>query len=175
MKFGPDGTTTIGPPDAAQGETGNVRSTSAPTTQSDLIESAAYAAHFPETYALWIDEVMKFAPEHTISLIPAMAAYYEANPGAGPGQIAQAVAGATPQQAAAINGLQSSNSDSSGADSGLASDLFGDFVMVAYPFLMMGLGALLFILWALISLVAIAKAPATGGLGSIARTAARAA
>ena len=169
MKFGPDGTGSNGPP-VVYGQpvppgTGTAVSTSSKgvTTTTDpeaAIVAAATAASFPETYALWIDEGMGWSASHTIGMIPALAAAYTADPGLTPGQLATQVLGATPQQAAAIQKTDQANQASAGTSSGLMSDIFGDFFQVFYPFLMIGLSVALFVLWALIALIAINKASA---------------
>ena len=161
MKFGPDGTGTNGPPVVY----GPPSPTTGTTDGETAIVGAANAASFPETYALWIDEGMGWSASHTIQNIPALAAAYTASPGSTPGQLAVQVLGATPAQSTAIDKLDQANEASAGTSSGLMSDIFGDFFAVAYPFLMIGLGATFFLVFGFLAVKSITQAASSSGPG----------
>lgn len=164
MQFGPNSNTRARP----EGGT-------APPPQSgvDAIITAANAAGFPASWALWIAESTG-QEAGIISHIPALAAAYEANPGETPGQLAVNVLGATTQQATAVDKLQQSNSASLGTSTGLVTDVVGDFFEVAYPFVMIGLSILLFIFWAILAVSAVNKS-AGGVIGKATKTIGKAA
>src|SRR5271169_3170937 len=99
MNFGPDTATATNPSGGlvtpgqlvtTAATTGTTSSTGTHSTTDgvDAIESAASAANFPVTYALWIDEGMRFSPSQMISNIPKLAAAYIADPAQTPGQLA---------------------------------------------------------------------------------------
>jgi hypothetical protein len=154
VKFGPDGGTISG--------AGNV-STTGTTSPQEAVLTIAASMGIPSSTILAVEQGMGLSATDLLTpgneVLGAIAGGLIANPNATPQELA-AGAGATTAQQTAMEGTAQVQS---GTSAGWFETIGGDILMAAFPFIMYGASAVIFLVFCVIGVIGIVKSPVATG------------
>lgn len=136
------------------------------STQNDIqaLRAAASSVGINPNDAVSYAESTGTTPVDAISLMPGLAAYLTAHPGATLGQAAANTGKATPEQAQTVDKVASERKGGTASQGGFITDIFGDVFEVVYPWLMFLLAGAVVVVGLIMLVVALVKSP-VGDIG----------